>query len=86
MTWRSDMRTFLSPIHTVCRADGWANVCDGWPRARDPHSTQSEAEAAGRERAKQEKTDHVVHDADGTIEQRTSYRNLSDSSTGERDQ
>ena len=80
------MSVFQSAIHTVCRADGWVNVCDGWPRARDPHSTKIEAEAAGRERAKQHKTEHIVHDADGTIEQRTSYRNLADSSTGERDQ
>ena len=80
------MSAFVSAIHTVCRADGWANVCDVWPRARDPHSTKAEAEAAGRERAKQEKTEHIVHDADGTIEQRTSYQNLTDSSTGERDQ
>ena len=78
------MRPFVSAIHTVCRADGWANVCDGWPRARDPHSTQAAAEAAGRERAKQERTEHVVHDADGTIEQRTSYTNLTDTSTGGR--
>jgi hypothetical protein len=70
------MKTLVSAIHTVCRADGWANVCDVWPRARDPHSTKAEAEAAGRQRAKQENTDHIVHDADGTIEQRSSYRNL----------
>ena len=38
---------------------------------------------SGRSRSK---TEHIVHDADGTIEQRTSYRNLTDSSTGERDQ
>ena len=74
------MSGFQPAIHTVCRADGWVNVCDGWPRARDPHSTKPEAEAAGRERAKQHKTEHIVHDADGTIEQRTSDTNLTDSS------
>ncbi len=67
------MSALQSAIHTVCRADGWANVCDAWPRARDPHSTQAEAEAAGREWAKQAKAEHIVHDADGTVEQRTSY-------------
>ena len=80
------MSAFQPPIHTVCRDDGWTNVCDGWPRARDPHSTKPEAEAAGRERAKEEKTDHIVHDAEGTIEKHTSFRNLPDSSTGEGDQ
>jgi Uncharacterized protein conserved in bacteria (DUF2188) len=69
------MKTLVSAIHTVCRADGWANVCELWPRARDPHSTKTEAEASGRERAKQQHAEHIVHDADGTIEQRTSYRN-----------
>ena len=80
------MSEFQPAIHTVCRDDGWANVCDGWPRARDPHSTKGEAQAAGRERAEQEETDHVVHGADGAVQQRTSYRNRTDSSTGERDE
>ena len=75
-----------SAIHTVRRADGWANVCDVWPRARDPHSTKAEAEAAGRERAQQDQTQHIVHGADGTIEQRTSYRNRTDSSSRDSDQ
>jgi len=73
----------VSAIHTVRRSDGWANECDVWPRACDPHSTKAEAEAAGRERAKQDNTDHVVHDADGAIERRTSYRDLTDSSSEE---
>jgi hypothetical protein len=80
------MRPLVSAIHTVCRADGWANVCDVWPRARDPHATKAEAEAAGRERAKEEHADHIVHGDDETIEQRTSYSNFTDSSTCERDQ
>ena len=72
-------------IHTVRCADGWANECDVWPRARDPRSTKAEAEAAGRERAKEENTVHIVHGADGTIEQRISYRDLADSSSREGD-
>ena len=80
------MSAFQPAIHTVCRDDGWTNVCDGWPRARDPHSTKAEAEAAGRERAKEERTEYVVHDAEGTIEQRTSYSTLTDASTGHADQ
>ena len=80
------MSVFQSAIHTVCRDGGWANVCDGWPRARDPHSTKREAQAAGRERAVLEETDHVVHDVDGMVEQRISFRNRTGSSTGEGDQ
>ena len=34
---------------------------------------------------KEEKTEHIVHDADGTIEKRTDFRNVTDS-TGEGDQ
>ena len=70
------MKTFVPAIHTVRRADGWANVCDVWPRARDPHSTKAEAEAAGRERAKQEhdrphrarcrRDDRAAHQLPGT--------------------
>jgi head-tail adaptor len=75
-----------SAIHTVRRADGWANFCDVWPRARDPHSTKAEAEAAGHERAQQDQTQHIVHRADGTIEQRTGYRNRTDSSPRDSDQ
>ena len=29
---------------------------------------KAEAQAAGRERAKQEETEHIVHDADGAVE------------------
>ena len=61
------------PIHTVRRPDGWANECDAWPRARDPHSTRDEAAAAGRARARRAATDHIVHRADGTVEEQTSY-------------
>ncbi len=79
------MSGFQPAIHTVCCDDRWANVCDGWPRARDPHSTKPDAQAAGRERVKEENTEHIVHDADGTIEKHTDFRNVTDS-TGEGDQ
>ena len=74
-----DAKTFVPAVHTVRGPDGWTNECEVWPRARDPHSTREEAEAAGRERAKQEQTDHVVHDADGMVERRTSCRTVADS-------
>lgn len=70
-------------IHTVRCADGWANECDVWPRARDPHSSKAEAEAAGRERAKEENAVHVVHAIDGTVEQLTSYRDPGERSSGD---
>ena len=76
-------KTFIPAVHTVLGPDGWTNECDVWPRARDPHSTREEAEAAGREWAEQEQTEHVVHGPDGAIERRTSYRDLADTAPPE---
>ena len=76
-------KTFIPAVHTVLGPDGWTNECDVWPRARDPHSTREEAEAAGREWAEQEQTEHIVHGPDGAIERRTSYRNLAGTAPAE---
>ena len=76
-------KTFVPAVHTVRGPGGWTNECEVWPRARDPHSTREEAEAAGREWAQQERTDHIVHGPDGTVERRISYRDLADSAPGE---
>lgn len=37
------------------------------------HSTKDEAVAAGRARAQQDETEHVIHNQDGTISERSSY-------------
>jgi Uncharacterized protein conserved in bacteria (DUF2188) len=39
------------------------------------HSTKEDAVAAGRARAKQDTTEHVIHNQDGTISERSSYGN-----------
>ncbi len=70
------MNEFSPAVHTVTCSEGWAHVCDRWPGARDPYVTKREAEASGREQARQETVDHIVRDADRTIEQGTSIRNL----------
>jgi hypothetical protein len=63
------------PVHTVPSDDGWKNVHEGSSRALDKHSTKAEAQAAGRERAKSEKTEHIIHNKDGQIGSRNSYGN-----------
>ena len=39
------------------------------------HSTNEDAVATGRARAQQYKTEHVIHNQDGTISERNSYGN-----------
>lgn len=62
------------PIHTVRRSDGWTNECESWPRARDPRSSRDEAVSAGRARAREAGTDHVLHSSDGDVVERVSFR------------
>lgn len=63
------------PVHTVPSGDGWRNVHEGSDRALDTHDTKAAAEAAGRERAKAERTEHIIHNKDGQIGSRNSYGN-----------
>jgi hypothetical protein len=62
-------------IHTVHRnATGdWANEVEGGERASTVHSTKADAVARGRELAIAAKTEHVIHNMDGTIASRNSY-------------
>jgi hypothetical protein len=59
-------------VHTV-HVDGvWVNeVEDGDALSR--HSTKGEAVAAGRQAAIARRTEHVIHNLDGTIAGRNSY-------------
>ena len=76
-------KTFVPAVHTVRGPDGWTNECDVWPRARDPHSTRERGRSGRARSGRQEQTDHIVHDADGTIERRTSYRSIAESAPAE---
>jgi hypothetical protein len=59
-------------IHTVHKNGQWVNeVEDGGEISR--HDTKENAEEAGRDRAKRDKTEHVIHHMDGTISERNSY-------------
>jgi hypothetical protein len=62
-------------IHTTYRrATGdWANTVEGNDRASSVHATKDEAVRRGRELAINARTEHVIHNMDGTIASRNSY-------------
>jgi len=63
------------PVHTVPHGNGWANRREGSDRVSKTFPTKSDAQAAGRETARNDKTEHVIHKKDGTIGERNSYGN-----------
>lgn len=60
-------------IHTVFKREQWINEVEEGEEFGGAHPTKEAAVAAGRERAKQAGTEHVVHNQDGTIGERSSY-------------
>ena len=62
-------------IHTVYRDGRWFNEVEGGERASSSHDTKAEAVARGRELAQNSKTEHVIHNQDGSIAERNSYGN-----------
>lgn len=61
------------PVHTVPHGDGWANRREGSDRVSEHFPTKQKAEDAGRDTARREKTEHVIHNKDGKIAQRNTY-------------
>ncbi len=62
-------------VHTVPHDDGWANRRAGADRVSKIFDTKAEAQDAGRDTAKRENTEHIIHKKDGTIGERNSYGN-----------
>jgi Uncharacterized protein conserved in bacteria (DUF2188) len=60
-------------VHTVYKNGQWVNELEGGPEFGGAHSTKEAAVSAGRERAQAAKTEHVIHNEDGTIGGRNSY-------------
>jgi Uncharacterized protein conserved in bacteria (DUF2188) len=60
-------------IHTVYRGGYWVNETEGAEHAFSRHATKAEAVAVGRQRARERRTEHVIHNVDGTIAERNSY-------------
>lgn len=61
-------------VHITPRDDGqWNVVRDGAQRASSVHATQADATGAGRDTARREKTELIIHGRDGRIRDRDSY-------------
>ena len=67
-------RSPSGPIHTVPdSAGGWTNKREGATRGDETYDTKAAAQAAGREAAMRDKTEHLIHNPDGEIATRYSY-------------
>ena len=62
-----------APVYTVPHKDGWANRREDATRVSKTFSTKAEAQSAGRETARRDKTEHIIQKKDGTIGERNSY-------------
>lgn len=62
-------------VHVVPHKDGWATRTEGASRAGRIHDTQGEAIEQGREQARREHVELVIHRKDGTIRDSDSYGN-----------
>jgi Uncharacterized protein conserved in bacteria (DUF2188) len=62
-------------VHTVYKGGHWVNEIEGGSEVGGAHSTKEDAVTAGRTRAKQDTTEHLIHNQDGTISERSSYGN-----------
>ena len=70
------------PVHTVSHGEGWANRREGSSRVAKTFARKADAQGAGRRTARREKTEHLVHNRDGSISSRNSYGNDPRSSKG----
>ncbi len=62
-----------APVHVLSRADGWAVVREGRERATSVHPNQAEAARAGREIARKDGAEFLLHARDGHIRDRSDY-------------
>ena len=61
-------------VHTVSVDAHWENTVEGQDGMfGGPHATKAEAVEAGRAEAKRRKTEHLIHNEDGSIAERNSY-------------
>lgn len=60
-------------IHVVPHKDGWATKKEGTTRAGSVHDTKVDALKQGRDQAKREQVELVIHRKDGTIQDSDSY-------------
>jgi Uncharacterized protein conserved in bacteria (DUF2188) len=62
-------------VHTTYRrdTDEWANKREGGDRASGLYDTKAEAQAAGRDLARDSGAEHYIHNRDGQIGERNTY-------------
>ena len=63
----------MNDVHVVPDGDGWAIEIDG--TKHESYDTQAAAIETGRERARQEQAELVIHGADGEIREKDSHGN-----------
>ncbi|MBM4268120.1 MAG: DUF2188 domain-containing protein [Deltaproteobacteria bacterium] len=63
------------PVHVVPHEGEWATRREGASRVSDTFSTQEKAAEAGREAARRDQTEVLIHGRDGRIRERESYGN-----------
>jgi hypothetical protein len=61
-------------VHTVHKNGAWVNEIEEGAKLSE-HATKEAAVAAGRAEAIARKTEHVIHNIDGSIAERNSYGN-----------
>lgn len=62
-------------VHVVKHDDGWAVKKEGNERASSVHPTQQQAIDVGRDAAKAERSELVIHGRDGKIRDKDSFGN-----------
>jgi hypothetical protein len=60
-------------VHVTPRGNKWAVIREGNERATSLHDTQAEAVKKGRETARRDKTEFILHNQQGEIRERDSY-------------
>ena len=61
-------------VHTVYKGEQWTNEIEG-DGAFGSYETKEAAVTAGRQRAIDRETEHVIHNTDGVVSERNSYGN-----------
>lgn len=62
-------------VHTVHSENGCTNRYENSNRALGYYDTKAEAQAAGRKKAIQNNSEHIIHGLNGRIQNKNSYGN-----------
>ena len=60
-------------IHTVFRDGRWVNQVEGGTRASNSAERKADAQATGRDMARDRGVEHFIHNKDGVIGERNTY-------------